>query len=55
VDADSGSTTSSAPAVSAQRRSHSAPLAQLAAIESAVSGPGIGAIWTAAAVKARMA
>src|SRR4051812_6172527 len=54
VDAVSGRTTSSAPVAATQRRSQSAPLAQLAATVAGVSGAGEGAIWTAATVNARI-
>src|SRR4051812_28630399 len=47
VDAVSGSTTSSAPVASTQRRVQSAPAAPLAATIAGVTGPGSGAIWTA--------
>ena len=54
VVADSGSTTSSAPVASTHRRVNSTSLSRLAATDAAVSGPGTGATWTAAAVKARI-
>ena len=54
VVADSGSTTSSAPVASTHRRVMSTSLSRLAATDAAVSGPGAGATWTAAAVKARI-
>ncbi len=54
VVADSGSTMSSAPVAAWQRRVMSTIASRLAATEAAVSGPGAGASWTAAAVKARI-
>src|SRR5205823_8345219 len=47
-------TTSSAPVASTHLRSHCAPLTQFAATLAGVSGPGTGAIWTAATVNTRM-
>src|SRR6476620_468381 len=54
VVADSGSTTSSAPVASTQRVSQSTHFSTLALTASGDSGPATGAIWTAAAVNARM-
>ena len=54
VVADSGSTTSSAPVASTQRVSQSTHRSMFALTLSGLSGPGTGAIWTAAAVNARM-
>src|SRR5471030_818223 len=53
VVADSGRTTSSAPVASTQRVSQSTHLTMLASTTSRLSGSATGAIWTAAAVKAR--
>src|SRR5919202_7133641 len=54
VDAVSGRTTSSAAVAATQRRSQSAPLAQLAATVAGERGAGDGAIWTAATVNGRI-
>src|SRR5450759_1670397 len=54
VVADSGRTTSSAPVSLTQRVSQSTHFSMLALTTSGLSGPGTGAIWMAAAVKARM-
>src|SRR6476659_4858504 len=54
VVADSGSTTSSAPVASTQRVTQSTHISTLALTASRDSGPATGAIWTAAAVIARM-
>ena len=51
---DSGRTTSSAPVDSTARVTQSDALARLPLTDSAVSGPGSGAIWTAATVNAFM-
>src|SRR5665647_1338847 len=54
VVAVSGRTTSSAPVASTQRVSQSTHFPMLALTTLALRGPATGAIWTAAAVKARM-
>src|SRR5680860_833251 len=54
VVAVSGRTTSSAPVASTQRVSQSTHFSMLAFTASGLSGPATGAIWMAAAVKARM-
>src|SRR6186997_1010537 len=54
VVAVSGRTTSSAPVASTQRVTQSTHFSTLARTPSGLSGPATGAIWTAAAMKARM-
>src|SRR5665811_885625 len=54
VVADSGRTTSSAPVTPTHRVSQSTHFSMLALTASGLSGPATGAIWIAAAVKARM-
>src|SRR4051812_41473016 len=52
VEADSGSTTSSAPVSATHRSTRATHLSTLDLTLAAVSGPGTGATWTAAAVNA---
>src|SRR5665647_2981529 len=54
VVAVSGRTTSSAPVASTHRVSQSTHFSMLALTTSGLRGPMTGAVWTAAAVKARM-
>src|SRR5674476_873127 len=54
VVAVSGRTTSSAPVASTHRVSQSTHFSMLALTTSGLRGPVTGAVWTAAAVKARM-
>ena len=54
VVADSGSTTSSAPVASTQRRVKSTHLSRFLRTDSGDRGPGTGASWMAAAVNARI-